>query len=103
GGGAWAGGGGARRRGHRPEPAGTFVGLEGTPPTGGGVFWGPTGFGPAMISTVPGSTVRFMCSSQNESAAQSRVNCTVVRSPGASLTRRNPLSSLTGRVTELTR
>ena len=59
-------------------------------------------FGPTMISNVPGSTTCFICSSHRAKASRSRVNWTVVDWPGARETRRKPLSSLTGRVTELT-
>src|SRR6185503_1691466 len=61
-----------------------------------------TEFGPAMIWNSPGSTVYCIASFQYANASLPSVNSTVVVAPGCSVTRRNPLSSLTGRVIELT-
>ena len=56
-----------------------------------------------QLRNIPGSTTRFMCSSVKRRAAGPTLNVTVLRSPGASVTRSNPRSSLTGRVTDATR
>src|SRR3954468_20957692 len=57
---------------------------------------------PAITSNRPGSTMRCMRRSINESSAGPSVKVTVFVSPGANVTRENPRSSWIGRVTELT-
>lgn len=58
--------------------------------------------GPVEIVNVPGSTTQRMSMFQNASASGDNVKRTVRFSPGRSVTRWNPLSSSTGRGTELT-
>src|SRR5690606_29755848 len=62
-----------------------------------------TEFGPAMISNSPGSTTSRMSAFHNRKASGPSLKLTVFCSPGSSETRSKPLSSFTGRVTELTR
>ena len=57
---------------------------------------------PTMILNVPGSTTRCMSRLRNESSSGPSVNSTICVLPGSSVMRRKPLSSLTGRVMELT-
>src|SRR5690606_25718949 len=58
-------------------------------------------FGPTMIVNSPGSTTRFM-SRFHRAKASDRIGISTCRvSPGSSVTRWKPTSSLIGRVTEL--
>ena len=56
-----------------------------------------------MIEKSPGSTTCFMLTSKKASASGVMSSVTVVVSPGLRWTFLKPLSSLMGRVTELTR
>ena len=57
---------------------------------------------PTMMSKRPGSTTRCIRRSISDSSSGPSVKLTVFDSPGCSVTRAKPRSSLTGRVTELT-
>src|SRR5689334_1446463 len=57
---------------------------------------------PTIILNVPGSTTRCISRFRNDSSSGPNVNSTLFVSPGFSVTRWNPRSSFTGRVTELT-
>src|SRR6266446_4778097 len=58
---------------------------------------------PTITSNHPGSTVRCIVISRNESLSGVTTNSTTLLSPGASVMRLKSFNSITGRVTELTR
>jgi hypothetical protein len=62
----------------------------------------PAELPPTVMSNLPGSTTKSLVVFQKPSASWPSVKLTVFVSPGFSVTRSNPFSSLTGRVTELT-
>src|SRR5207245_3875150 len=57
---------------------------------------------PTITSTTPGSTTREKSRPVNDRRSAGRPNVTLAASPAASVSRRKPLSSSTGRVTEAT-